>query len=71
MTAPTLLRAVVDEAVVDEPRPPAFTDVLSEGSGTGVPYAWVPEPATWALMIMGFTGMGAALRHRRRASHAA
>jgi putative DNA primase/helicase len=26
VTAPTLLRAVVDEAVIDEPRPPAFTD---------------------------------------------
>jgi hypothetical protein len=25
----------------------------------------VPEPATWALMIVGFGGMGAALRRRR------
>ncbi len=25
----------------------------------------VPEPATWAMMIVGFTGMGAALRRRR------
>lgn len=28
----------------------------------------VPEPASWALMIMGFFGMGAALRTRRRAA---
>lgn len=26
----------------------------------------VPEPASWALMIIGFGGVGAALRHRRR-----
>ncbi len=29
--------------------------------------ASVPEPATWALMIVGFGGAGAALRSRRRA----
>ena len=28
----------------------------------------VPEPATWALMLMGFAGMGIALRFRRRAA---
>jgi hypothetical protein len=26
----------------------------------------VPEPATWALMILGFGGVGAMVRHRRR-----
>ena len=26
----------------------------------------VPEPAAWALMLVGFGGLGAALRHRRR-----
>jgi hypothetical protein len=26
----------------------------------------VPEPASWALMIMGFGGLGAALRTKRR-----
>lgn len=26
----------------------------------------VPEPATWALLILGFGGVGAAMRHRRR-----
>jgi len=26
----------------------------------------VPEPASWAMMLVGFGGLGAALRHRRR-----
>jgi hypothetical protein len=28
----------------------------------------IPEPATWALMIVGMGGVGAALRTRRRQS---
>jgi hypothetical protein len=28
----------------------------------------VPEPATWAMLLLGFGGLGAALRARRRAS---
>ncbi len=31
-----------------------------------VPTGGVPEPATWAMMLIGFGGMGALLRHRRR-----
>jgi hypothetical protein len=27
----------------------------------------VPEPATWAMMLLGFLGMGVALRRRRTA----
>lgn len=29
----------------------------------------VPEPATWVMMLLGFGGIGAAMRRRRRANH--
>jgi hypothetical protein len=34
-------------------------------SGVGTLYA-VPEPATWALMLLGFAGIGMAMRRSRR-----
>jgi hypothetical protein len=50
-------------------------DALGAGSSTGTVAgglsASVPEPAAWALMIVGFGGIGAALRVRRRAFAAA
>jgi len=36
------------------------------GDAIGVVTAAVPEPASWTLMILGFGGVGAVLRHRRR-----
>jgi hypothetical protein len=36
--------------------------------GTAVGVAGVPEPAAWALMILGFGGVGATLRRRRTVS---
>jgi hypothetical protein len=36
------------------------SDMLNPPAGV------VPEPETWALMILGFGGIGAVLRHRRR-----
>lgn len=55
-----------------------FTKVAFDASGTGAtdirqiriggfPGAVVPEPATWALMILGFGLIGGALRQRSRA----
>ncbi len=35
-------------------------------SGTASIYAAVPEPATWGLMLIGFAGIGMAMRRRRR-----
>jgi hypothetical protein len=41
---------------------PANLDFAINGAPVGV-----PEPATWAIMLTGFAGLGAALRNRRRA----
>lgn len=41
-------------------------------SGIGLPVAYVPEPAAWAMMLVGFFSIGGALRlQRRRATLAA
>ena len=34
--------------------------------GTPAPQGAVPEPATWAMMLLGFGGIGMALRRSRR-----
>lgn len=39
---------------------------VNSSSGVGAPVAWVPEPAAWALMLVGFGGIGAVLRRNRR-----
>jgi hypothetical protein len=40
--------------------------LLAEGSGTfNVTTGGVPEPSAWALMLMGFGGLGAMMRRRR------
>jgi hypothetical protein len=47
---------------------------IASGNDFGVDnikLASVPEPASWALMILGFGGAGAALRRRRQAAAAA
>ena len=48
-----------------------FDDVVSDNSG-GVSFnlasvtQGVPEPASWAMMLLGFFGLGALMRKRRR-----
>lgn len=41
------------------------------GGGTGLPTGAVPEPATWAMMLMGFFGLGSVVRRRRLSGLAA
>jgi hypothetical protein len=50
---------------------PSFTDasdysiLLSAGVGNSLP-GGVPEPKSWALMLLGFAGLGVLMRSRRR-----
>ncbi len=48
--------------------PPDTDDPGSHDLGDPVltPTGGVPEPATWAMMILGLGGVGATLRRRRR-----
>jgi hypothetical protein len=45
----------------------ASGNVAYGGSITFVPNA-VPEPATWAMMLVGFGMVGSAMRYRRRST---
>jgi hypothetical protein len=45
---------------------PSAGDSARKPSGPPKPGAAVPEPASWALMLVGFGGMGALLRYQRR-----
>jgi hypothetical protein len=54
---------------------PAFAltdggELVYRQPSTPDPGAGVPEPGTWALMILGFAGLGSALRRRARAANA-
>lgn len=44
---------------------------LTPFTPTSPPPPPVPEPAAWAMMLMGFAGLGAAMRARRRTAFAA
>ena len=39
---------------------------VGTGSGTGSQVPGVPEPATWAMMLLGFGATGVAMRRRRK-----
>lgn len=51
---------------------PAQGSLALNSGSTAVPLAIpVPEPASWALMIVGFGGVGALMRRRRETRAAA
>jgi len=49
----------------------AFVVADAAGGGVEIPTGGVPEPASWALMILGFGTVGAALRRRPAGASAA
>jgi choice-of-anchor C domain-containing protein len=57
-TAASSTANLVFSSTLNNPYGPALDNVSISGG--------VPEPATWALMIIGFGGIGAALRRRRQ-----
>lgn len=42
---------------------------ISDFAPNNANFSAVPEPATWAMLLAGFTLLGGALRHRRTARH--
>ena len=63
-------QALINEAAQFAGQPTQYTGTYSigdfSGSGTFNIAGGVPEPASWALMILGFGGIGAAVRRRRQ-----
>jgi len=69
---PTAYPAPVNgpDGAIDPTVDPIFLDQPSSfNTGLG-PSLGTPEPATWAMMVLGFGALGAALRRRRRADAA-
>jgi PEP-CTERM motif len=49
-----------------------FTDIAGGGGGGTFIYTAIPEPSTWAMMLIAFAGLGfVGYRASRRASHLA
>jgi hypothetical protein len=43
-----------------------YQQVNGSGSAIGTPVGAVPEPATWAMMLLGFGAIGASMRRKRK-----
>ncbi|MDB5428468.1 MAG: hypothetical protein JWP23_3586 [Phenylobacterium sp.] len=61
-TGPTLKIDWTTSSTSDTHLGSLFSASIPPGGGGGV----VPEPATWAMMVIGFGGLGAVLRSKRR-----
>jgi hypothetical protein len=48
--------------------PDSKSRVQNLGGFNAITFSPTPEPATWGLMLLGFGGLGAALRSRRRSA---
>ena len=69
---PFNLNSSIDPVPTIDPsvqNPGAYSFAFSDGVGNSV--GAVPEPAIWAMMLMGVGIIGAALRYRRRPTAAA
>lgn len=66
---PETPHAAPDDTVI--PPGPTLLSPLPDGLGDGGTRAAVPEPSAWALLLLGFGVVGAALRRRRRLSASA
>lgn len=43
-----------------------YRGTIADGAGLVTTFSAVPEPATWAMMLLGFGAIGMAMRNRRR-----
>jgi hypothetical protein len=43
-----------------------YQQVNGSGSGVGTPVGGVPEPSTWAMMLLGFGAIGTSMRRKRK-----
>ena len=55
-----------DVSVMDLPSIACDSRIACVGGGGGGGEGGVPEPESWALMVLGFAGFGSVLRRRRR-----
>ena len=61
----------IDVLKFDDLQTKAGPDIFFDSINRATFTAFVPEPATWAMMLVGFGGLGALLRRRARTAVAA